>query len=138
MGVLLANAAATLFMTGLGWFVQVVHYPLFADIGRERFAAYHDAHSRRTTLVVLPPMAIELLTSFALLFERPDGVSLGLAWAGAALAVVTWLSTALIRVPQHRLLSPDRVPALVTGAWVRTAAWSAHSAVVLAMLAATK
>ncbi|MFY0528690.1 hypothetical protein ACN28I_37835 [Archangium gephyra] len=30
--VLLAHAAATLFMVGLIWFVQVVHYPLFSRV----------------------------------------------------------------------------------------------------------
>jgi hypothetical protein len=136
MALLLANAAATLFMTGVTWFVQVVHYPLFAAVSSDRFSAYHDAHSRLTTFVVLPPMAIELLTSFGLLFERPAGVSVALAAAGAGLAAATWLSTALIQIPQHGALSPDGVSGLVTGSWVRTIAWSAHSAVVLAMLAA--
>ena len=32
---LLLHAAATLFMTGLIWFVQVVHYPLFARVGED-------------------------------------------------------------------------------------------------------
>ena len=136
MALLLANAAATLFMTGVTWFVQVVHYPLFAAVGSDRFSAYHDAHSRLTAFVVLPPMTIELLTSVALLFERPAGVSLALAATGAGLATATWLSTALIQIPQHGRLSPDGVPGLVTGSWLRTIAWTAHSAVVLAMLAA--
>jgi hypothetical protein len=35
---LLANAAATLFMVGVIRFVQVVHYPLFARVGRPGFA----------------------------------------------------------------------------------------------------
>ena len=136
MTVLLVNAAATLFMTGLGWFVQVVHYPLFATVGRDRFAAFHELHSRRTTLVVLPPMAVELVSSWVLVFERPEAIGSLAAVAGAALASLTWLSTALIQVPQHRGLTPDRVPELVAGSWVRTIAWTAHSALVLGMLAA--
>lgn len=32
--VLLANVASTLSMVGLAWFVDVVHYPLFAAVGR--------------------------------------------------------------------------------------------------------
>jgi hypothetical protein len=136
MALLLTNAAATLFMTGVAWFVQVVHYPLFAEVGSERFAVYHEEHSRRTTFVVLPAMAVELISSIALLFERPDGVGAGLAAAGAALGVATWLSTALIQIPQHGRLTRARVRGLVTGSWVRTVAWSAHSWVVLAMLAA--
>jgi hypothetical protein len=30
---LLVNAASTLFMTGVIWFVQIVHYPLFIRVG---------------------------------------------------------------------------------------------------------
>ena len=38
MAVLLATAAATLFMAGVGWFVQVVHYPLMgASVGAGAF-----------------------------------------------------------------------------------------------------
>jgi hypothetical protein len=36
--VLLTCVASTLFMTGLSWFVQVVHYPLFAAVGPDAFA----------------------------------------------------------------------------------------------------
>ena len=49
--VLLANAASTLFMVRLAWFVDVVHYPLFAEVGEERFARYHEQHKRRTLWV---------------------------------------------------------------------------------------
>ena len=55
---LLACLASTLFMTGLIWFVQVVHYPLFDRVGAARFVPYHAAHSRRTSWVVAAPMAI--------------------------------------------------------------------------------
>ena len=30
---LLIQLASTLFMTGVIWFVQIVHYPLFAGVG---------------------------------------------------------------------------------------------------------
>lgn len=137
MALLLINAAATLFMTGVGWFVQVVHYPLLAAVGADRFAAYHEAHSRLTTRVVLAPMAVELVSSFALLFDRPEGVGPAAVLAGTVLALITWASTALIQVPQHRRLSPDGVRALVAGSWLRTLAWTAHAGLVLGMLAAT-
>lgn len=42
---LITHAAATLWMTGLIWFVQVVHYPLFALVGSTGFAAYESAHA---------------------------------------------------------------------------------------------
>ena len=37
--ILLGHLAATLFMVGVIWFVQVVHYPLFAKVGATAFAA---------------------------------------------------------------------------------------------------
>ena len=43
------HLAATAAMTGLIWFVQVVHYPLFAAVGADQFVAYEVAHQRRTS-----------------------------------------------------------------------------------------
>jgi hypothetical protein len=136
MAVLLATAAATLFMTGLGWFVQVVHYPLMGSVGGGAFERYHQAHSRLTGRVILGPMVIELAGSALLVVLRPPGVGALAAWAGLALAAATWVSTAVVQVPRHQRLTPDGVSALVAGSWPRTLAWTAHSGVVLGMLAA--
>jgi hypothetical protein len=137
--VLLANAAATLYMVGLTWFVQVAHYPLFSYVGKPEFAEYHRGHSNRTTTVVLPPMLVELITSFLLLFDPPVGER-GLVIAGAALAVGTWLLTAAAaaihgQIGEAGLLrSLDRRLARVS--WVRTVVWTAHGIVVVTLLGA--
>ena len=65
--VFLAHVAATLFMVGLIWFVQIVHYPLFGSVGRGGFAGYSQAHSRLTGFVVGPPMLVEAGTAVALM-----------------------------------------------------------------------
>ena len=57
--ILLLQAAATLPMVGLIWFVQIVHYPLFGEVGHDRFADYERNHQNRTTLVVAPLMLVE-------------------------------------------------------------------------------
>ena len=80
---LLLNAAATLFMTGLIWFVQVVHYPLFGSVGDGGFDRYAALHARRTTWVVGPPMLLELVTSFGLVFRLPAGTYSIQAWSGS-------------------------------------------------------
>lgn len=136
---LLANAAATLFMLGLTWFVQVVHYPLFPYVGDQGFDEYHRLHSNRTTWVVLPAMAIELLTSFLLLLDPPADET-ALVAAGAALALSTWLLTGLAASVHGRIgregLSPGLLRRLLAAGWVRTTAWTLHGGVVLALLAA--
>ena len=69
MTILLVHAAATLFMTGLIWFVQVVHYPLLANVGADGFAAYAQRHSSLTTWVAGPAMLIELGAAMALVAD---------------------------------------------------------------------
>lgn len=127
-------------MTGLIWFVQVVHYPLLAHAGPEGFAALAAEHQRRTGWVVGVPMVVEAVTAAALVVWTPDGVARGVAVAGLALVAVIWGSTWLLQVPRHRemLLGFDAAGhrRLVAGNWVRTAAWTARSGIVLGMLAA--
>jgi hypothetical protein len=135
---LLLQLFSTLGMFGLIWFVQIVHYPLFLDVGHAQFAAYEAAHANRTTYVVAPLMLMELVTSLLLLFPatRPDGMSVAWAWVGAALVGVIWASTAFVQVPLHNELqsgySTAVIGRLVATNWVRTVAWSCRAALVLA------
>lgn len=135
---LLAHVAATLFMTGVIWIVQVVHYPLFAKVGAAGFAAYEADHARLIITIVFPAMTIELLTAIGLVWARPSAVPAVLVWTGLALVGVIWLSTAFLQVPMHSVLSSgfeaDAHRRLVTTNWIRTVAWTLRSGVVLAML----
>lgn len=127
-------------MTGVIWFVQVVHYPLFGKVGAQGFAAYSEAHSRLTGYVVGPPMLAELATAMALLASRPEGISEFLPWMGAALLAVVWSSTALLQVPRHRALGSgfdvSAHRALVATNWLRTTAWSVRGLLALWMISA--
>ena len=67
---LLACPAASLYMAGVIWTVQVVHYALFRHVGRAGWRLYHAAHTRRMTWVVLPPMVMELGTAGLLAWPR--------------------------------------------------------------------
>jgi len=137
---LLIQILATGFMTGLIWFVQVVHYPLFSRVGTREFVAYEDAHVRRTTLIVAPAMLVEAAVALALLVFAPDRAMQLLAWIGFALLVLIWISTIALQVPRHRELATGFVPAsanrLSNSNWIRTAAWSIRLLVATAMLAA--
>lgn len=135
--ILLTHAFATLFMVGLIWFVQVVHYPLFANVGGEQFKLYEEQHQRLTTWVVGPAMLVELMTA-ALLFKTPPAESSTIAWIGLGLVVVIWLATALLSVPAHNSLTIEYSTAayrkLVATNWIRTVAWSARGFVAMVMI----
>ena len=134
----LVNLGATLFMFGVITLVQVVHYPLFARVGAQAFAAYEASHTRLITFVVFPPMVLELLTGIALVWLRPAFLSPWVAWVGLALIGLIWLSTAFLQVPLHGQLAGGFVAAahdrLVATNWIRTVAWAARSALLLWVL----
>ena len=139
VALLLAQTASTLFMTGVVWIVQTVHYPLFTLVGRDGFGEYAREHQRRITPVVAVAMPVEAATAVLLLFATPAGVDKGLLVLGAILLLPIWLSTALLQVPAHRRLSAgfdDRVASrLIETNWLRTALWSARAALILVVLA---
>ncbi|MCS7013366.1 MAG: hypothetical protein RMI34_06395 [Chloroherpetonaceae bacterium] len=118
-------------MTGVIWFVQVVHYPLFSRVGSEAFKDYEALHTTLTTSVVIVPMLIELLTALWLCFERPHAVSAVEAIVGLVMLSLIWLSTALLQVPKHTQLSYGFNAAvhqsLVATNWLRTVLWSLRS-----------
>jgi hypothetical protein len=131
----LANLASTWFMTGLIWFVQIVHYPQFDGVGADAFVAYHHRHTRMTTFVVGPPMLIEMLSSLALLWVGHTLMPAWAAWTGLALLAMVWFSTAFLQVPRHDRLAGgwDEKAGrfLCTSNWIRTFAWSARGALLL-------
>ncbi|MDY3555770.1 hypothetical protein R5W24_004916 [Gemmata sp. JC717] len=134
-GVALLHLAATLFMVGVIWFVQVVHYPLLARVGRAEFEEYEQAHVRLTGWVVAPPMLTELVTAVLLLWVRPDRVPLWAIGAGLALVAVNWVSTWAFQIPCHDRLTRGFEPAvhrrLVATNWLRTTVWSLRGLLVL-------
>ena len=127
---LLGNLVVTLYLTGLIWTIGVVHYPLFNMADRTTFATFEAAHSARISSIVLLPMLAELALSVTLAFQ-PGSVAPGwAAWLGLALVIVIWLSTFLLQVPQHGLLSggfsQSAFETLVSTNWIRVVAWTAR------------
>ena len=133
--IFLLHLAATLYMTGVIWFVQVVHYPLFSRVHQEFFAAYGAAHGRLTTWVVAPPMLVELATALLLVWSQPIGISCVVLGINLVLLAIIWLSTWLLQVPRHKHLRQafdEKVHhALVLTNWLRTIAWSVRSLIML-------
>src|SRR5690349_11901444 len=123
MAVELVCALSACTMTGVIWFVQVVHYPLFLAVGEAGWPAYHAQHTRRTGWVVAPLMIAEL-ASAAVLATRGTPLTV----IGLVLAAFTWAATFLLAVPDHGRLEHRFDPAvarrLVTAGWLRCAAWT--------------
>jgi hypothetical protein len=132
--VLAAHAVSTVFMAGVCWFVQIVHYPLMSWVSPQAFHGFSREHQTRTSIVVGPMMFIELGTAVGLALTIPEDRML--AFVGLALLLVIWISTFTVQGPTHRVLErrfesrPHRH--LVLSNWIRTLAWTAR--VVIAMM----
>ena len=106
-------------MTGGMWFVQTVHYPLFAQVPAERFAVYEKAHYKRVLPLVVPVASGELITAFLL------GPFFCL---NTFLLSASWLMTFLVQLPLHSRLRrgfhSETHERLVSSNWWRVAAWT--------------
>lgn len=125
--ILLLNVASTLFMVGLIWFVQIVHYPLMNGVGTEGYEEYQERHQKKTTLVVGPPMIVEAFTSVLLIWFPPIH-NAPLLLLGVALLFIIWGSTVFLQIPCHgRLIRGFDAKAywhLVVTNWLRTVCWT--------------
>jgi len=136
---LAGHAAVTAWMTGVAWFVALVHYPLMADVGPDLFPPYEKRHQQRTTWLVAPLMTAEAGLAAWLLVFPPPGIPPWQSALGAALVAAIWLSTFLVQVPLHARLERGFDAALhrrlVVSHWWRTAGWTARSLLALSWLA---
>ena len=118
------------YLCGLIWFVQIVHYPLLAEVDPTGFARYHARHSALTTRVVALPMILDLGLSGLLVWRHPPPFGAPWTWLGLALALGTWACTFALSVPLHGRLGAGHeratIARLVATNWPRTAAWTAH------------
>lgn len=140
--VLLLQAIASGAMCGIIWFVQVVHYPLFAW-GVDDEQAYALENQWRTGRVVIPFMLVEGFAAIVLAWSPPPGVPRWLALAGLALVGLLWLSTLAVQMPLHARLARDGhaagiVDRLVRSNWLRTVAWSLRAGIAAWMLHAAR
>lgn len=139
--ILVIQFTATALMTGIIWFVQIVHYPLFGRIPSEGFTSYEQAHTVRTGWVVAPLMILELAAAVTLpLLKAPvAGTAVYLSALGC-LALI-WTSTFLIQVPLHGMLEKrhdsSTIRRLVATNWIRTLLWSARLSLLASLLLPT-
>jgi len=137
-GIWAVHLLSVFYMTGLIWFVQVVHYPLMNRVQGAAYTEFQRAHMRRTTWVVGPIMLLEAGTAAALLYAHPPFVPFSAALLNMLLLLLIWISTAVWQVPCHgKLVQSFNAQAhrkLVRTNAVRTALWTARSVMWLVLL----
>jgi len=139
--VLVIQSLASGMMCGIIWFVQVVHYPLFAAVPGPQGGAYAELNRSRTARVVLPPMILEAVAAIWLVIQQPAAVGRPVAVLGLGAVAALRLSTLAVQMPLHVRLGREGsnhevVGRLVQSNWLRTILWTARAVMAVWMLAA--
>lgn len=128
----------TLYMTGVIWLIQVIHYPLFKLVGENAFKDYHKGHIQKTSSVIAVPMVLELLTGLYLLIRYNENHNSFAFLIATFLLVIIWAITFFISVPKHNILSNGQnelaIAVLVKTNWIRTILWTARSIILFSLL----
>lgn len=132
------HAAATLVMVGLIWVVQVVHYPLFENVGAEAYPGYQSRHIDRIGALLVVPWGLEGVSIVALLVVAKERLMRRLAIAGAALMGLILAVTMIWAAPVHGELldgfDAEQHDRLLASNLVRTLLWTARGVVAVAMI----
>ena len=98
----LAHFSLCLFMTGLIWLVQLVHYPAFAYVEEKVFTQFESFHTQRISYIVMPAMIAELGTGVYLVSTKAMPFNFLISFL---ILFLIWCSTFFLSVPCHHQLS---------------------------------
>ncbi len=97
---LLLWAALVFWVLGQIWLVQIVVYPLFAQVGEAEYVGYHRFYARHILLPVIIPGFASFLLPVPLALYGPI-VPNWMSVANVGAGVVGLLVTALLEIPRH-------------------------------------
>jgi hypothetical protein len=133
--IFLINGSTSIFLCGLIWVIQLVHYPSFHFVEESRFIEFQAFHTRRIDYIVMPLMSIELGTSAAMWWFSNY---MELTSFGFYVVLLIWIATGLFSVPNHNKLEKAKdtaaIQALVNTNWIRTILWTMKAALSVLIL----
>jgi len=135
---LLLWSALVFWVLGQIWLVQIVVYPLFADVGAAEYIRYHRFYSRRIPLPVIIPGFASFLLPIPLALFGP-AVPAWMSAANIAVGIAGLLVTVLLEIPRHYRLEKGGkndviIAELIRYNWPRTLSMSAQAVITFLML----
>ena len=137
--IFLFNLVLSFIAVGLIWTIQLVHYPSMRYISKNKFPEYHNFHSIRISILAMPLMLAELVTSIMLWYQNLNNAIQAIFLINLIIVVLIWFSTFLIQVPLHNALSKEKntekISKLIYTNWIRTILWTSRSILMILFLA---
>ncbi len=135
---LLLWAALVFWVLGQIWLVQIVVYPLFAQVGEAEYVRYHRFYTRHIPLVVIIPGFASFLLPVPLAFYGP-AVPYWMSAGNIIAGIVGLLVTVLLEIPRHSRLETNgrnetTIAELIRYNWPRTLSITTQAVITLLML----
>jgi hypothetical protein len=127
--ILLAYLALSLYGTGMSWVLQLMHYPLYHEVGPAEFSRYIQLNNQRAVVPAILPALMTFAVSLLMVGRRLAIMPAVVAVSAVLLNVAVLVSTAVWQGRLHGELalagkSERAINLLVTTNWIRTAAFS--------------
>jgi hypothetical protein len=134
IGLLLFALFSSTFSAGIAWLLQMMHYPLFAEIGGREFHDYHRRHARLSHWVVQGPQLLALVAAGLLIGWKPWGITDTFLYLNLSLILLGYLSRFFLIRPMHRHLSQHgyanwTIKRLALLQWLPTLLWTASAGI---------
>ena len=113
-------------MAGVIWMVQLVHYPSFLYVDKNKYKRFQEFHMSGIGFIVGPLMAVELITgAMLLIIYKISNIYL---FSSMLLLVGIWFLTAIVFTRIHSKLlngySEKLIHDLIRFNWSRTIMWT--------------
>lgn len=136
--ILLVHAATTLLLAAVMWTVQVRIVPPIAAATEQAWPRQASRHRLVFRWLFWPLVLVEAASGFGIAILRPPGIPLWLHGLNLGLILVAWSATLVIRVRMgHGPVARYNPAGFLHYArlnWIRVAAWTGRSVIVVAML----
>lgn len=116
---------STCAMFGIIWIIQLLHYPAYRYIDKNLFLSYQRFHQKRISIVVMPLMLMELISSLLYFIHHHHTI---FDYLNLLTVISLWAATFLFFMPLHEKLKLGyclkTVNSLINTNWLRTGIWS--------------
>tara|TARA_B100000965_G_C19499684_1_gene716873 strand:- start:634 stop:1059 length:426 start_codon:yes stop_codon:yes gene_type:complete len=129
--ILLFQIVINVYLLGVIIMTQFITYPTFLIIDKNSFNKYHRKYVNIISIIVAPAMVLEITSLIVLVYLSKDFLLV----KSLILLLFIWLTTFIIMVPSHNILSrkndSKEIKKLININWVRTFLWSVKLIVML-------
>ena len=124
---------STSMMVAIIWIVQILHYPTFLFIDKERYTEFQQFHMNKISYIIVPLMVAELISGLSILFTI-ENIQFSF-YVSLSLLILIWLITGLFFTKFHSELSKkfshNTILRLIRLNWIRTVFWTIRLALLL-------